>query len=39
MPLDEKHAVQAVPVEIFLFLDFAFTRFDFSKEGPVIFSG
>lgn len=38
-PLDEKHAVLVVSVDIFLFWDFAFTRLDFSKEGPVIFSG
>lgn len=39
MPLDGTHAVLVVPVNISLFLDFASTRLDFSKEGPVIFSG
>lgn len=39
MPLDEKRAVLVVPMEIVLFLDFAFTCLDFSKEGPILFSG
>lgn len=39
MPLDENHAVLVVPVEIVLVLDFAFTCLDFSKEGPILFSG
>lgn len=38
-PLDEKHAVLVVPMDIFLFLDLAFTCLDVSKEGLVIFSG